>query len=296
MPLQHLLLAVAVMMVWGSNFVVIEAALRQLPPLLLATLRFALVFAMMALFVRPPKAKWRNIAAYGVLIGAGQFGLLFLAMRHDITPGLASLVVQAQAFFTIALTARGAEAVRPHQWAALALATAGMVVIFANTNGATTPLGVALVLGAALSWAGGNVTARAAGQVDMLGYIVWSSLFAVPPLLALSLVFEGAPVIAEAVARADATAWAAVVWQAVGNTLFGYTAWQWLMGRYPPSIVAPMALLVPVFGMGASAALLGEPLPFWKLAAMALVLAGLGLNVLWPQRRAAAVDKAEPFR
>jgi len=77
-----------------------------------------------------------------------------------------------------------------------------------------------------------------------------------------------------------------IFWQSVGNTLFGYAAWAWLLARHPAATVSPMALLVPVFGMGASAWWLGEPLPGWKLGAAALVMAGLALNLFWPRWQA----------
>ena len=284
LPPRHLLLALAVVAVWGTNFVVIKYALGTLPPLLLGTLRFALAFAPVALFVRRPAAAWRTLAAYGVLIGAGQFGLLFIALRSDITPGLASLVVQIQVFFTIGLAmALAGERVRGFQWLALALAVAGLAMIALHTDATTTPLGLALVIAAALCWAAGNMVAKRAGRVDMLGFMVWSSLFAVPPLLLLSLVLEGPQAMAQGLAAAGPGVWAAVLWQSLGNTLFGYGAWAWLLARHSAATITPMALLVPVFGMGASALLLGEALPGWKLAAGGLVLAGLALNVLWPR-------------
>jgi O-acetylserine/cysteine efflux transporter len=287
LPPRHLLLALAVVAVWGTNFVVIKYALGTLPPLLLGTLRFALAFAPVALFVRRPAAGWRTLAAYGVLIGAGQFGLLFIALRADITPGLASLVVQIQVFFTIGLAmALAGERVRGFQWRALALAVAGLAVIAFHTDATTTPFGLALVIGAALCWAAGNMVAKRAGRVDMLGFMVWSSLFAVPPLLLLSLLLEGPQTMAAGLAAAGPGVWAAVLWQSAGNTLFGYGAWAWLLARHSAATITPMALLVPVFGMGASALLLGEALPGWKLAAGSLVLAGLALNVLWPRLRA----------
>ena len=225
-----------------------------------------------------------NLAAYGVLIGAGQFGLLFLAMKSDITPGLASLVVQIQVFFTIALSMRlTGERVRGFQWAALALATSGLAVILTHSDGSATPLGLGLVVTAAFCWSSGNMVSRAAGKVDMLAYVVWASIFAVPPLLLLALLFEGAPALIAGAQEATMTTWAAVVWQAVGNTMFGYGVWGWLLARHPAATVAPMALLVPVFGMGASALFLGEPLQSWKLLAAALVMGGLALSLLWPR-------------
>ena len=147
-------------------------------------------------------------------------------------------------------------------------------------------LALVLILLAALSWAAGNIVSRSAGRVDAVGYMVWSSLFAVPPLLLLSLWLEGWPAIRDGVAAADWATWAAVLWQAVGNTLFGYAAWAWLLARYPAASVTPMALLVPIFGMGASTLWLGEPLPGWKVLAALLVMGGLSVNVLWPRLQA----------
>ena len=290
LPLRHFLLALAVVAVWGTNFVVIKLALNHLPPLAFATLRFLFALLPALLFLPRPKASWANLAAYGVLIGAGQFGLLYVALRHDIAPGLASLVIQVQVFFTIGLSMwLTRERVRPFQLAALGLAVAGILLIGLHTDvaaargGTSTGYGLVLILLAALAWAGGNTVSRRAGKVDALAYVVWSSLFAVPPLALLSLALEGWPAIRAGLADADLATWAGVLWQSVGNTLFGYAAWGWLLSRHPAATIAPMALLVPVFGMGASLLWFGEPLPAWKLGAAALVMGGLALNLLWPR-------------
>jgi O-acetylserine/cysteine efflux transporter len=285
LSLRHFLLAVAVMAVWGSNFVVAKYALGHLPPLLFATLRFALALLPAAFFMPRPACGWRNLARYGLLIGVGQFGLLYIALDGHISPGLASLVVQTQVFFTIGLAVLvRRERVRPYQWLALLVAAAGLGVIFVHTDGTTTALGMALMLLAAACWAGGNITATQAGPVNILAYVIWASAFAVPPLAVLSLAFEGTAAIAAGLRGADTLTWLAVAWQAWGNTLFGYGAWGWLLARYPAATIAPLALLVPVFGMGSSALLLAESLPAWKLAAAALVMAGLALNLWWPRR------------
>jgi O-acetylserine/cysteine efflux transporter len=289
LTIPHALLAVAVMAVWGSNFVVIEVALEALPPLFFAALRFFLVAFPLVFILKRPAVPWSQLAAYGVLIGAGQFGLLYIALKSDISPGLASLVVQVQVFFTIGLSMfLTGERVRIFQWVALAVATLGIAVILDNTGGDATPLGLALVLLAALSWAGGNIVARAGGPVNMLAYIAWSSLFAFPPLVVLSLLFEGWPAIRDGVLDATAVTWGAVVYQSVANSMFGYGVWGYLLARYPTATVSPMALLVPVFGIAASAWFLHETLPPWKLLAAALVMGGLAINVFWPMVRPAA--------
>ncbi|MCL4699491.1 MAG: EamA family transporter [Burkholderiaceae bacterium] len=286
MPLSHAALALAVVAVWGTNFVVIRFALDALPPLALAVLRFALAFVPAAFFIARPRVPWRQLAAYGVLIGVGQFGLLYVAIRSDIAPGLASLVVQTQVFFTIGLAmALEGERPRAYQGVALALAVAGLGWIASHSAAAgATPLGLVLVLLAALSWSAGNLVSRRAGpEVDMLGYMVWSSAFAVPPLVVLSLVLEGPAAVWQGVVRADAGTWLAVVWQAAGNALFGYAGWAWLLSRHAAATITPWALGVPVFGMISAALVLGEPMPASKVAASVLVIAGLAINVFWPR-------------
>ena len=286
LPLKHLLLALAVVAVWGTNFVVIKLALGHLPPLLFAALRFTFA-ALPAVFLLPrPAVAWRNLAAYGLLIGVGQFGLMFIAINGHISPGLASLVVQVQVFFTIGLAMYfSGERLQRIQWLALLLASGGIAIILRHTDGNTTPLGLAMMLLAALCWAGGNLVAREAGRINMVAYVVWSSLFAAPPLLLLSLLTEGWPAISSALLAADRSVWLAVGWQAWGNSLFGYAAWAWLLARHPAATITPTAMLIPLFGMGAAALWLNESLPAWKLTAAALVVSGLALNLLWPQLR-----------
>jgi O-acetylserine/cysteine efflux transporter len=213
----------------------------------------------------------------------GQFGLLFLAMRADVTPGLASLIMQSQVFFTIALSmAIQGERVKGPQYLAMALAISGIAVIGWQSvhagQASITPLGLALLLSAAACWALANLVVRRAGKVDALAFIIWSSPFSLPPLALLALYFHGWPAMAQSLQHATLAGWGSVLWQAVGNTLFGFAVWNWLLARYPAATVTPAALLVPVFGMSASAWLLAEPLQAWKLAAAGLVIAGLALN------------------
>lgn len=286
LSLRHAILALGVVAVWGTNFVIIRLGLDQFPPFLFAGLRFSLAALPGVFFLPRPAVSWRNLAAYGLLIGAGQFGLLFLAMDGHISPGLASLVVQIQVFFTIFLSmARNGERLRGFQIIACLLALAGIIMIALHVNGRTTPLGLSLVVLAAACWAAGNIVAREGGAVNFLAYVVWASLFSAPPLLALSVMVEGPVAIIHALRQATPWGWAAVVWQSLGNSWFGYASWAFLLARYPSATVSPMALLVPVFGMAASVFWLGEPMPGWKLVAAALVITGLAISVLYPRLR-----------
>jgi O-acetylserine/cysteine efflux transporter len=287
------LLALAIVFVWGTNFVVIRVGLDTLPPLLFASLRFTFVLLPAVFFLPRPKVAWSNLAIYGAAVGFGQFGLLFLAMDGLISPGLASLVVQMQVFFTIGISmARSGERLGIHQIAAFILALAGMGIIAAHNGHGTTVTGLALTLGAAASWAIANQAGREAVKADpgfnFLAYVVWASMFALPPLYLLSLLREDLPAIENGLSHATLATWAVVLWQSVGNTMFGYGCWAYLLSRYPAATITPLSLLVPVFGFGASALLLGEPLESWKLAATLLVMGGLATNLLWRRRGAAA--------
>ena len=309
MAFPHLLLALAVIVVWGTNFVIIKLGLGELPPLLFATLRFAFSCLPWIFFVRRPPVAWGALIANGFFLGFGLFGVLFIAMRADVAPGVASLLVQTQALFTIVLSILLlGERVRAFQLAGLALCVAGLALFFTHIDANTTLRGLLLTLSCGLSWAIANLVAkRAAASVakqihsgasadshtgerqqslNMLGFMVWSSLFAVPPLLAASLVFEGAGRIGLALTHASILGWSASVWQGVANTLFGYGAWNWLLARYPAATVSPLSLLVPVVGMASAALAFAEPLPPWKLEAGGLVLLGLATITLWPRLQA----------
>jgi O-acetylserine/cysteine efflux transporter len=307
MAFPHLLLALAVILVWGTNFVVIKLGLGELPPLLFATLRFAFSCLPWVFFVRRPPAAWGLMIANGLFLGFGMFGVLFIAMRADVTPGVASLLVQTQAFFTIGLSMLLlGERVRVFQLVGLAFCVAGLALFFVHVDANTTLRGLLLTLGCGLSWAIANLVAKRAAtsseayvrahspagsggneheqSFSMLGFMVWSSLFAVPPLLAASFVLEGDR-IGAALLHASAFGWIASVWQGVANTLFGFGAWNWLLARYPAATVSPLSLLIPVVGMASAALAFGEPLPAWKLEAGALILLGLVTITLWPRLR-----------
>lgn len=284
----HIALAFFVVAIWGSNFVIIKIGLRDFPPLFFATLRFAFSALPWLLFIRRPPVAWKWLVLFGVFLGAGQFGLLYLAMRADISPGLASLVVQTQVFFTIGLSVwLFGERVSLRSWGGIMLAALGLGVIASHLDASVTAAGIGLVLAAAFFWACANIVvkkavAQCAVKFNMVAFIVWSSLFAVPPVMLLSFIFEGVQRDWQAISTAHTDAWIALGWQAVGNTLFGYAAWNWLLTRYHAAVITPYALLVPVFGMGSSIIFLGEDFPAWKLVAAILVGAGLAIIMLTP--------------
>jgi O-acetylserine/cysteine efflux transporter len=279
--LFHQLIALVVTLIWGTNFVFIRYGLDELAPFTFAALRFLLVAFPLVLIFPRPNSPWRYLISYGLFIGFGQFGLLFWAMQANISPGLASLIIQMQVFFTILLAVVFAqERLNLSQVLALVVCFCGLLTIIVFTDAQTTSIGVAVTLVAAASWSAGNLIVKGAGKVDILAFIAWSSMFAVPPLAAMAWYFEGPAGIYQDLLDTSWRGWAVVFWQSIGNTLIGYGLWNMLLSRYSAATVAPWALLVPVFGMSASAMLLDESMPWWKLLAMGLIFGGLALNML----------------
>ncbi|QWE21556.1 EamA family transporter [Polynucleobacter sp. AP-Kolm-20A-A1] len=284
MPASHLLLALAIVAVWGTNFVVIKVSLEAFPPFLFAALRYLFALLPVVFFLPKPKVSWGNLCVYGLATGVGQFGIMYFAIDGRISPGLASLVIQTQVFFTIGFAMFFArEGLRLYQAVAVGVAMIGLLIIALHTDANTTFLGLALVVFAGFSWGVANTVSRRAGAINMLAYVVWASAFSIPPLVLMAHLFEGGwQQMGSSIASASVGAWAGVLWQSWANTLFGYAAWGWLLSKHPAAVVAPAPLLVPIFGMGASAYFLSEPLPLWKIMAAGLVIAGLVVNLFWP--------------
>lgn len=268
--------------VWGLNFSVIRVALVDIPPLLLGALRFALV-AVPAVFLLPrPTAPWRHVAAYGLTMFALQFSLLFVGMSLGVGAGVASLLLQAQVFVTIALALWfGRERPSAHQLLGIALGTTGLAGLVLAAPGGTSVAGVALVLLAAAAWGVANTLSRRllSGQA-VIPLVAWGSLVSVVPVAALSLWLEGWPAWRSALAQARGPSWLAVAYIAYLSTLAGFAVWAAQLRRHPAAAVAPFTMLVPVFGLAFAAPMLGEPLTGLKLVAAALVLAGVAI-AMW---------------
>ncbi|TVL91701.1 EamA family transporter [Streptomyces sp. SAJ15] len=277
----HIALAVGTAAVWGLNFVVIEVGLDHFPPLLFCALRFLAAAFPAVLLVGPPPVGWRWIVAVGLALGVAKFGLLFIGMHQGMPAGLASLVLQIQAVFTV-LIAAAVLGERPGRTRLLGMAVAAAgIVVAAVDEGASGPvLGFALTIAAALCWGVSNVVTRRAAPPDALRFMVWVSLVPILPLLALSLLFEGWSADRAALASLDWGGAGAILYVAWGATVLGFGAWGFLLRTYDASAVAPFSLLVPVFGMSSAALLLDEHVSPLRWLAAALLVGGVALTTL----------------
>jgi O-acetylserine/cysteine efflux transporter len=283
LPLSSVAAAVLIAAVWGFNFVVIKTGVSSMPPLMLAALRFLFSALPAVFFVKRPSAPMKSIAAYGLLLGVGEFGFLFTAIKLGAPAGLSSILLQSQAFFTAVLASVFLkERLRAHNAAGMLVACVGLGVFAFSSSPGAGGISLALlfmILMAALGWAAANIAAKRMPRTSALGLVVWSSLFSPLPLAALSLAFEGRRSIGAAFSGLSLLTVGALAYLVAVSTLVGYGLWNELIMRHGASRIAPFSLAVPVFGLASSALVLGERLGALDLVGAALVLAGLLVHV-----------------
>lgn len=284
MPLQHFLLALLVVATWGVNFVVIKVGLHGVPPFLLAALRFVLAAFPAVFFVKRPSLAFGYVFTFGFVLGVIHFGLLFLALKLGISAGIASLVLQLQAFFTAlfgVLILK--EKLEPRQILGMVIAFSGIALIATVNDSSVNVVGMAIMVVSAAFWGVANIISKTAStespKLNMLSFIVWASLIPPIPLALLSWVFEDHALIAAVFTSPKLESFGALLYIAYLSTIFGFGVWTWLLGKYKTSQVAPLSLLVPVFGMLASGLLLHESFGVLKLIGAAIVVLGLLVNV-----------------
>lgn len=280
MPVSHLLLAMSVVIVWGFNFLFVKLGLHELPPLLLCAVRFILASIPAIFFIKPPAAPFKIVASYGLIMFALQFALIFIAMNIGMTPGIASLVMQVQVFFSIFFAAILLREM-PSFWQILGAGVAfiGIALVGLHLDKTVSLAGLLLVLAAAASWGVGNMIIKKANQVNMMALVVWGSFIAFFPMTVLSIILDGPTLVMYSLSHITWKGVIAVAYIVCASTWIGYGVWNWLLSRYPVSVVAPFTLLVPIVGIMSSVLILDEPFYRWKLTAGLFVIIGLGINI-----------------
>lgn len=286
------LLALFVVVLWGLNFIAMHPMLEHFPPLFAAALRFAVIAVPTILFIPRPKVKLRWLIGFGLGFGTGQFAFLFLALTHGMPTGLASLVLQASAPFTVLLGGIFLrEPLSARQLTGILAAVAGMGVIAWHRAENAVLLPVVLTLLGALCWAAGNLCSRQARPDNPIHFTLWMSVVPPIPMFAFSTIFEG-----------PAVQWQSLVTLGTGEgllglagfayvvligTVLGSSIWTVLMRRNPANVVAPFSLLVPVVGMSAAFFVLGETPALVEVLAGLVVVAGVLYGSL-PRRQRSA--------
>ena len=285
MQKKHLFLAVLVTAVWGLNFPVTKLGLAAIDPLLLTALRFTLAALPWVFFVKRPPIAIKWLAAYGLIFGVAMWALINLGIEWGVPPGTAALLIQFSAFFTMGwgvLLFR--EQLSYAQMLGMGLAVLGLISIILASPGQGTTLGYALLLVSALSWSVGNVIIKQSKVREMFAFVVWASVFPPLPLLLLTWLAHGSEPFTALVTHFEWVALFSLLFQVYAATHFCYWGWNLLLREYPVSRVAPLSLLIPVFGLAGSMLILGHRVGASEGVSIALILSALVVGLLkWPR-------------
>ncbi len=299
MPVRHRLLAVSVALMWGVNFTAIHASLQHFPPFLLVALRFLLLAVPAVLFVPWPRVPVRWLVGYGIGFGTLQFLFLYWGMAAGMPVGLASLVLQASAPFTVLLGATFLrERISATQVVGILIAVGGLAIVGSHRAQVAAVLPFLLTLAGAFGWAIGNICNRQARPQSPLHLTMWMSVVPPLPMFAVSWVVEGPDRIWGSLSTAftpDAfPALVGLAYTVLIGTVAGSGVWTWLMTRHPAGVVAPYSLLVPVAGMLSAWVFLGETVSPVELLGGLVVITGVLLGSVRLRRRRPPVAVGAP--
>ncbi|HDL7645165.1 TPA: EamA family transporter [Yersinia enterocolitica] len=276
MKLTDFLIALLITAIWGVNFSIIKLGLITADPLILAGIRFTLCALPAVFFIKKPGTSWRYIIGYGLLFGIGLWGIVNLGIKAGVSAGIASLVLQFGAFFTLVLGAfLFHENLSKYQYIGIIVALLGLTSIIFISDGSVTFIGLALVLCGAVVWGLVSIIIKKSDTKQVFSFLVWSSLFSPVPLFILSYLFNGPSGFTELAIHFNTTTLFSILFQVYPNTLFAYWVWNSLLTKYPVSVVAPLSLLVPIFGMLGSVMIFNERIPSGKVIAMIFIISGL---------------------
>ncbi|HDL8510285.1 TPA: EamA family transporter [Yersinia enterocolitica] len=276
MKLTDFLIALLITAIWGVNFSIIKLGLITADPLILAGIRFTLCALPAVFFIKKPDTSWRYIIGYGLLFGIGLWGIVNLGIKAGVSAGIASLVLQFGAFFTLVLGAfLFHENLSKYQYIGIIVALLGLTSIIFISDGSVTFIGLALVLCGAVVWGLVSIIIKKSDTKQVFSFLVWSSLFSPVPLFILSYLFNGPSGFTELAIHFNTTTLFSILFQVYPNTLFAYWVWNSLLTKYPVSVVAPLSLLVPIFGMLGSVMIFNERISSGKVIAMIFIISGL---------------------
>ncbi|MBV9532474.1 MAG: EamA family transporter [Bradyrhizobium sp.] len=277
-------IATLVAVIWGLAFVASRIALDEFSPPLMTALRFAIA-ALPCLFVRKPKVSWPLLIAISSTLFLGQFLSQAFGIAHGVPVGLASVIVQSQALFTIAFAVIAfGEWPTPTQTLGILIATVGLLMI-CGTVGYDFSVGAfAVLMISPISFALGNLLLRRAQQAPMFDLFAWLCLTAAVPLFALALLGDGVEPTWRALTHMSLTGLLCMLALGGLSTSIAYWLWGRLLRDYPAGDVVPFALLVPFVGSAASSVVFFEKFGTLRLAGMVTAVGGIAVMVLAKRR------------
>lgn len=276
MKLRDFGLLFALMALWGLNFSVIKLGVNSVHPLVLTALRFSFAVFPLIFFIKKPDVPWRYLIAYGLSFGVGVWGLTTLSIGAGVSAGMASLLLDMSIVSSLLVGWLCLnETITRNKLLGAGLALLGLALIIYSEGGSVTGKGLVLVLMASVFWSVNGLIVKRANTKAIFAFNIWGMLFAPLPLLLLGVTFEGTQVVTELPNQFTSWTLFSVLFQAYPTTLLGYWFWNKMIMKYSVSTVAPMTLLVPVFGIFGGYWFYNEPIETNQIIAAVLILLGL---------------------
>ncbi|MBF0392750.1 MAG: EamA family transporter [Alphaproteobacteria bacterium] len=270
-----MLAALAVVVIWGANFVAAKLGTALIPPLAMTAVRFLLVAAiLLPLYGLPRRSALGGVALLSVTLGVLHFGLIFVGVK-GVDAATAAVAIQLTVPFSALLAAVFFHD-RLGWWRGLGMALAFSGVALLAGEPTLPDLAPFLTLvAAAFFWAVSNVVIKRLRGIPPIALNGWMALFAAPQLVLLSLIFEDGQL--DALAGAGWVGWGAIAYTVLAASLIAYTMWYHLLARYDMNQVVPFTLLGPVIGIACGVLLLGETLNWHKVVGGVVTIAGVAV-------------------
>ena len=298
LPRSTWLLLAALTFGWGFNWPTMKLALAEIPvwsfrgvSVVLGAAGLFAIARIGGLALLPPRDQWGrvaltalfNVTLWNVLIG---YGLKLLPAGRSV------ILAYTMPLWVVLLSGLVlGEPLTRRRIAGIALGMGGMLLLIVHELGAmqAAPLGTALVIAAALSWAVGTVLLkRFPTRMPTASFTGWQLLLGGIPIVLGALILDrGAwhPI--------SPVAWFAVAYNVVIAFVLCYWAWYKLVGTASAGVSAIGTLLIPVVGVFSSMLVLGERPSLAEYASLALVIGALA-TVLVPARPAPPASPAQP--
>lgn len=286
MNIRDLCIVIAVMVVWGLNFSVIKLGVNEADPVMVTALRFTFAVLPTIFFVKRPQVNWAYLFSYGLIFAIGVWGMATWSIDAGLSAGMASVLLQLNVFIAVFLGYLFLnESITKVKLVGGLLAVSGLALSLSVTDGTVTVAGVMLILIAALCWSVANLLIKKSGTRETFAFTVWSMLFAPLPLFLIALSRTGSEQFLYTLQTWNGALVFSVLFQAYPVTLFGYWIWNKIIAKYPLSTVAPLTLLVPIFGLIGGEIFYQEQIGSIKIVSCLLIILGLCIGLIRPKRR-----------
>ena len=272
---QHIILAIAVSILWGGNFVAIRETVTQVPPIFVTAIRFLIQGLILAPFVGFDWEKIKKLIPYAIVMGVGHFSLIFLGIS-GVDASVAGVVMQLNtpllAIFAWWFLGDKFGWVRKF---GIGVSLVGIIIVAGEPQTASAWGSVLLLFLSSICWALGNIQLKRLKDFNPIQTMAWMSMLATPILLTLSFINENQQL--NAIIMADSNFWISLTYMAIGSSIGGYGLWYYLLSRYGVSSIGHYNFLVPLFAIISGYFILDEPITFERSLGCAITVIGVGI-------------------